>query len=73
MDRKPLTPARIARRLNDHCDRHAAGFYPSSGGRAFRARVRAGRLEVTYDFATYRPVDAAVTFNDHNGRPISMK
>jgi diacylglycerol kinase family enzyme len=74
MDLAPLSPAQIARRLNAHHAQHCAGFYPSTGGRAFLARVRSGRLEVSYDFQTFRQVDhAAVTFNDHNGRPISMK
>lgn len=68
------TPTRAAKRLNAQHERFGAGFYPSAVcSRAFGARVRAGRLEITGDFEAWHPVDlAAVKFNDHNGRPIFL-
>lgn len=72
---KPLpTPARAAKRLNAQHERFCAGFYPTAVcSRAFGARVRAGKLEITPDFETWHAVDlATVKFNDHNGRPIFL-
>ena len=69
-----MTPAQVlrrsARRLSAHCLRYGAGFYPSTGGRAFGARVRQGALQVTYDFRTWRPLDPLVAFTDHEGQPV---
>ncbi len=68
----PPTPERVAERLNEETAQFGAGFYPSAVcSRAFGARVRGGRLEITPDFRTWHPVDlATITFTDHGGRPI---
>jgi hypothetical protein len=65
-----LTNRQIAKRLTDHQTAKMAGFYPSTGGRAFLARVRKGVLEISYDFETFEPVKEGTTFDDHNGRAI---
>jgi hypothetical protein len=65
------TPRQIAKLLNDHHLRHWAGFYPSSGGRAFLARVTKGALVISYDFEKFQPVADGVVFFDHAGRPIA--
>ena len=72
---KTRTPeAQAAKALQAHHEKTAAGFYPSNGGRAFGARVRAGRLEIFRNFETWQAVDLAlVTFSDHNGRAITIK
>ncbi len=63
---------RAAKRLNQHHEKHGAGFYPSSGcARAFGARVRKGQLQITPDFESWVALDIEATqFRDHNGRPI---
>lgn len=68
------TPTRAARRLNDHHAKKAAGFYPSAVcARAFGARVRGGKLEITDDFEVWHPVDLdTIEFRDHNGRKIFL-
>lgn len=64
------TPRQIAKRLSDHC-MNGGGFYPSTGGRAFGARVRNGALQITYDFERWTVIDhEATTFTDGNGRPV---
>ena len=68
------TPTRAAKRLNAHHERFMAGFYPTAVcSRAFGARVRGGKLEITDDFEAWHAVDlATVTFNDSNGRKIHL-
>lgn len=60
-----------ARFLNAHHMQHCAGFYPSTGGRAFLARMRKGILEISYDFKAFFPVQSGTVFRDHNGRAIA--
>lgn len=68
------TPTRAAKRLNDHHERYMAGFYPTAVcSRAFGARVRGGKLEITDDFEAWHAVDlATINFNDRNGRKIHL-
>jgi hypothetical protein len=68
--RKPKTVRQVVDRLNKHHAYYAAGFYPSTGGRAFLARRRNEVLEISYDFHTFKPVEPGTVFNDHNGRFI---
>lgn len=66
--RKPLTLRQLAARLNDQHMRYSAGFYSQIGNRRhFKARVRAGVLEI-YDWQKWDAVPAGTTFHDHNGR-----
>lgn len=65
------TPRQLAKFLNDHQERTAAGFYLSTGHRCFAARVRGGVLEVRpwFDEEAWMPLgDAKIT--DHNGRTL---
>lgn len=64
------TPRQVARILTDHHNSKCAGFYPSTGGRGFLARVKQGRLEVSYDFKFFHQILPGTVFYDHNGRPI---
>ncbi len=68
-DQKQLRSA--VRTLNAQHRRTSAGFY-GLGSRFFKARSRAGALEV-FDWETWTvvPQDAA-QFHDHNGRDISF-
>lgn len=68
------TPRKAAKKLNEQHEKTGAGFYPSAVcSRAFGARVRADVLQITADFEEWKPVDlSAVTFRDHNGRPINL-
>jgi len=61
-----------AKRLNQHHEKHCAGFYPSTGcARAFGARVRKGQLQITPDFESWIAIDIETTqFRDHNGRTV---
>lgn len=59
------------RTLNDQHRRTSAGFY-GLGSRFFRARARAGVLEV-FDFETWTVVpQEKAQFHDHNGRDIPL-
>ena len=71
------TPRQIAKKLNDHHMKFSAGFYLSNGHRCFRARVRAGVLEVMYWLTGgeehWMPLDLSTTkVHDHNGREIFL-
>lgn len=71
------TNTQIAKKLNDHHMKFSAGFYLSNGHRCFRARVKAGVLEVMYwlDGGTehWMALDLeTTTVHDHNGRPIIL-
>lgn len=70
MARKLTTAQKVARILNDHHNRTCAGFYPSTGGRAFVASADGCKLYISHDFATMVLVPLGVTFSDHNGRAI---
>ncbi len=60
------------RTLNEQHRRTSAGFY-GLGSRFFRARSRAGVLEV-FDFETWVAVpESSAQFHDHNGRDISFE
>ncbi|AIY44226.1 hypothetical protein LT85_p047 (plasmid) [Collimonas arenae] len=74
MTAKNISPTRAAKRLNEHHMKTSAGFYPTAVcSRAFGARVRSGKLEITSNFETWHVVDLeTVTFNDHNGRQIFL-
>ena len=73
-----LTVRQQAKKLNDHHLRTNAGFYLSNGHRCFRARVRAGALEVMYWLVGtgaehWMKLDLTTTaVTDHNGRPIHL-
>lgn len=71
------THRQIARKLNDHHQKFCAGFYLSNGDRCFRARVKAGVLEVmTWDTTgdeQWTALDLnTTTVHDHNGRRIFL-
>lgn len=74
-----LTVTQIAKKLNTQHERFGAGFYLSNGHRCFRARVRAGVVEVMYWLhgsgdEHWIPLDLSTTkVSDHNGRPIHLE
>lgn len=74
MSTSTASVTKAAKRLNDHCAKFCAGFYPSHGcSRAFGARVRKGKLEITSDFETWIVVDLSLTvFRNHVGRKIHL-
>lgn len=70
------SPRAVAKKLNDHHARKAAGFYAATqaagAGRYFGARVRAGKLQVTPDFEDWQTIEDldGAEYNDGNGRRI---
>lgn len=57
-----------ARILTAHHRQFCAGFYPSTGGRAFLARAKGDTLEISPDFKTWETVAAGTHFSSSHGR-----
>jgi hypothetical protein len=68
------THQQIARALNAHHAKTYAGFYLHGlgGGRAIRARVHRGRLQVMFlaDAPAWTDAPAGLPVADHVGRPV---
>lgn len=58
----------VAMRLNHHC-LIGNGFYSSCGGRFYRARTKAGVLQI-FDGERWRNTVAGETFSDGQGQPV---
>jgi hypothetical protein len=69
-----LNLSKAVRLLNAQHRNTSAGFYGSRiGGRYFRARAKAGVLQV-FDFDVWTDVPAAdAVFHDHNGQDIPLE